>query len=144
MQQCGNYIDGKAHCQAKASYDEVLEGTSIQMLNEVFLKDLNIMDTIKKVIKSTIVINDLQDEIDHINIEIEQTESMLSNLIDTRVKTPELSESIFTLKYNEYTTKLNFLSKQKSTLELEHVKTCDTQQRLDTINSILKKEKSSH
>jgi len=64
---------------------------------------------------------------------------MLSNLIDTRVKTPEFSEGIFTTKYNEYTTRLNFLSKEKSKLELEHVKTFDTQQRLDTINSMLKK-----
>ncbi|HAX02651.1 MAG: hypothetical protein A2Y45_01570 [Tenericutes bacterium GWC2_34_14] len=139
MQQCGGYIEGKANCKAKATYDEVLEGTTIKMLNEVFLKDLNIMDTIKNVIKTTIVVDDLQAEIDEINLELQETERMLSNLIDTRVKTPEFSEGIFTTKYNEYTTKLNFLSKEKSKLELEHVKTFDTQQRLDMINSMLKK-----
>jgi len=138
MQQCGNYIDGKAHCNAKASYQEVLEGTTIQMLNEVFLKDLNIMDTIKNVIKSTLVMDDLQNEIDGMNLELQETENMLSNLIDTRVKTPGFSESIFTNKYNEYTSKMNYLSKEISKLELEHVKTFDTKQRLDTINTLLK------
>ncbi len=63
---------------------------------------------------------------------------MLSNLIDTRVKTPDFSESLFMTKYNEYSTKMNHLNKEISRLELEHVKTFDTQQRLDTINSMLK------
>ena len=138
MQQCGGYIEGKANCKAKATYDEVLEGTTIQMLNEVFLKDLNIMDTIKNVIKSTIIVDNLQDEIDELKLELQETETMLSNLIDTRVKTPDFSESIFMTKYNEYSNKMNLLSKEISRLELEHVKTFDTQQRLDTINTMLK------
>lgn len=138
MQQCGGYIEGKANCKAKATYDEVLEGTTIQMLNEVFLKDLNIMDTIRNVIKSTIVVDNLQDEIDEHKLELQDTETMLSNLIDTRVKTLDFSESLFMTKYNEYSNKMNLLSKEISRLELEHVKTFDTQQRLDTINSMLK------
>ncbi len=43
------------------------------MLNEVFLKDLNIMDTIRNVIKSTIVVDSLQDEIDEHKLELQET-----------------------------------------------------------------------
>ena len=137
MQQCGSYIDGKANCKAKASSQDLIEATTIQMLNEVFLKDLDIMTTIQKVIKSTIKVNEVQFLIEKLTTEKDEIEQTLSNLIDTKVKTPDIPESIFNAKYLEYSNRLKDLTTEINKLELEHVKNYDTKKRMDKINEIL-------
>jgi site-specific DNA recombinase len=137
MQQCGSYIDGKANCKAKASSQDLIETTTIQMLNEVFLKDLDIMTTIQKVIKSTIKVNEVQFLIEKLTTEKDEIEQTLSNLIDTKVKTPDIPESIFNAKYLEYSNRLKDLTTEINKLELEHVKNYDTRKRMDKINEIL-------
>jgi len=77
MQQCGSYIEGKANCNAKASSQDLIEATTIQMLNEVFLKDLDIMSTIQGIIKSTIKVNDVQNLIEKLVIEKDENPAML-------------------------------------------------------------------
>ncbi|MDO9629070.1 MAG: recombinase zinc beta ribbon domain-containing protein, partial [Acholeplasmataceae bacterium] len=142
MQQCGSYIDGKANCTAKASYQEIIEGATIQMLNEVFLKDLDITSTIRQIIKSTIRVDDVSKKIDALERERDEIELTLSNLIDTKVKTPDLPDSIFNTKYQEYTHRLKELTNEINKLELEHVRIYDTRQRLDRIDEILKQKQN--
>lgn len=140
MQQCGSYIDGKANCNAKASRQDLIEATTIHMLNKVFLKDLDIMSTIQRVIKSTIKVDDVQNIIEKLTLEIDENEIALSNLIDTKVKAPDIPESIFNAKYREYSDRLKVLTAEINKLELEHVKNYDTRKRMDKINEILGKK----
>jgi len=137
MQQCGNYLKGKANCQAKASYQDVIEGTTIQMLNDVFLKDLNGMKTIKSVIQSTVHIDDIKSKINILEEHMQEKEIMLSNLIDTRVKTPHMDESLFNLKYREHSTGIKEQSIEISKLEIKHIETYETKGRIDKINELL-------
>jgi hypothetical protein len=140
MQQCGSYIEGKANCNAKASRQDLIEATTIHMLNKVFLKDLDIMSTIQRVIKSTIKVDDVQGIIEKLTLERDEYEMALSNLIDTKVKTPDIPEAIFNTKYREYSDRLKDLTVEINKLELEHVKNYDTRKRMDKINEILGKK----
>ena len=140
MQQCGSYIDGKANCTAKATRQDLIEATTIQMLNKVFLKDLDIMSTIQRVIKSTIKVDDVQSVIDKLTLEKDENEMALSNLIDTKVKTPDIPEAIFNTKYREYSDRLKDLTAEINKLELEHVKNYDTRKRMNKINEMLDKK----
>ena len=58
-------------------------------------------------------------------------------MIDTKVKTPDIPESIFNAKYLEYSNRLKDLTTEINKLELEHVKNYDTRKRMDKINEIL-------
>lgn len=137
MQQCGGYIDGKGTCKAKATYQEVLEGTTVQMLNEVFMKDKDIVPTIQNIIKSTIKVTDIELKITRLKEENEGVEKIISNLIDFHVKNPTLSELDFNQKYQTYTTKLRENNNTIQALEAEFVANYDTRSRLAKIESTL-------
>jgi hypothetical protein len=140
MQQCGSYIQGKANCNAKASRQDLIKATTIHMLNKVFLKDLDIMSSIQRVNKSTIKVDDVQGIIEKLTLERDENEIALSNLIDTKVKTPDIPESIFNTKYREYSDRLKVLTAEINKHELEHVKNYDTKKRMDKIGEILGKK----
>lgn len=95
------------------------------------------MTTIQKVIKSTNKVNEVQFLIEKLTTEKDEIEQTLSNLIDTKVKTPDIPESIFNAKYLEYSNRLKDLTTEINKLELEHVKNYDTRKRMDKINEIL-------
>src|SRR5690554_6723194 len=98
------------------------------------------MSTIQRVIKSTIKVDDVQSVIDKLTLEKDENEMALSNLIDTKVKTPDIPEAIFNTKYREYSDRLKDLTTEINKLELEHVKNYDTKKRMDKINEILGKK----
>jgi len=141
MQQCGGYIEGKGSCKAKATYNEMIEGATVQMLNEVFLSDKDILTTIQKIIKATIKVSDVELKINELRKRNEKIESMISNLIDMQVKNPSLSEFDFNTKYQTYTNqqKENNLEIQK--LESEYVINYDTRSRLAKTESTLQQMK---
>ena len=95
------------------------------------------MSTIQKVIKSTIKVNEVQDLIEKLSGEKDEIEQALSNLIDTKIKTPDIPESIFNSKYLEYSKRLKALTTEINKLELEYVKNYDTRKRMDKINEII-------
>lgn len=137
MQQCGGYIDGKAHCTAKATYQEMLEGATIQMINDVFLEDRNIIPTIQKIIQSTIKITDVEVRIDELRTENDNIEQLMSNLIDIQVKNPNLSEKDFNQKYQTYTNQLKTNQVEISKLEAHYIANYDTRSRLAKIEATL-------
>lgn len=137
MQQCGGYIDGKGNCQAKATYQEMIEGATVQMLNEVFLKDHDIIPTIQAIIKSTIKVTDVELRIEKLQEEGAKVEQMLTNLIDIQVKSPTLSQEIFNTKYQTLTTQLQNNNNEIRKLESEYLANYDTRSRLTKIESTL-------
>lgn len=137
MQQCGSYIDGKGNCDAKATYQEMIEGATIKMLNEVFIKNLNIMPIIKKVISETVIVTDVTKEIDNYKIKQEKLETTLSELVDMKLNNPALSDRIFNEKYQEANQELVFVNKEIDRLEKENLKNFDTTARLNKINEVL-------
>ena len=50
----GGYIEGKANCKAKATPHDLIEGVTIQMLNEVFIDNLDIVTIIKSILRKNI------------------------------------------------------------------------------------------
>lgn len=137
MQQCGGYIEGKANCTAKAINQEVIEGATLQVLNEVFLKNVNIVDTIRKVVKNTIRVDDFSAKIESLEKEIGELETAMSILVDVKVKNPTLNDSIFNSKYQELATKHKEASEVLTTLELEHANVFNTHTRLKKIEDYL-------
>ncbi len=137
MQQCGGYIEGKGSCKAKATYQEMLEGATVQMLNEVFLKDHDIIPTIKQLIKSTIKVTDVELKIAELRDQNESTEKMISNLIDIQVKNPSLSELDFNQKYQSLTSRLRENNNEIQKLEAHYIANYDTRARLAKIESTL-------
>jgi hypothetical protein len=137
MQQCGGYIEGKGNCKAKATYQELLEGATVQMLNEVFLKDKDIIPTIKQIIKATIKVTDVEIKIAELRNQNENTEKMISNLIDIQVKNPSLSELDFNQKYQSLTNQLRENNGEIQKLEEHYVANYDTRARLAKIESTL-------
>ena len=75
--------------------------------------------------------------IEKLSGEKDEIEQALSNLIDTKIKTPDVPESKFNSKYLEYSNRLKDLTTEISKLELEHVKNYDTRKRMDKINEII-------
>lgn len=43
MMQCGNYLDGKGNCNVKALYQEILESSTLQLINELFIKNMDVI-----------------------------------------------------------------------------------------------------
>ncbi|MBU1093567.1 MAG: recombinase family protein [Bacillota bacterium] len=137
MQQCGGYIDGKANCKAKATYQELLEGATIEMINEVFLADRMIIPTIQKIIQSTIKITDVEMRIDELRTENENIEKLISNLIDVQIKNPNLSELDFNQKYMGFTNQLKTNQVEIQKLEAHYIANYDTRSRLAKIETTL-------
>lgn len=141
MQQCGSYIDGKANCDAKATYQEMIEGATLKMLNEVFIKNINIMPLIKKVISEAIIITDVTKELEEYKEKQEKLETTLSELVDMKLNNPTLSDKLFNEKYQETNLELAFINKEIDRLEKESLKNFDTTARLNKINEVLVKNK---
>ena len=137
MQQCGNYILGKAHCTAKATYQEMIEGATVKMLNEVFLQEKDILSTIRNIIKSSIKLSDVEIQIQKLQNESIELESMLSNLIDVQVKNPNLSQEKFNSKYKSLSNQLESNTNQIKKLEGQYLVNYDTRSRLSKIESTL-------
>lgn len=138
MQQCGGYIEGKGTCKAKATYHEMIEGATVHMLNEVFLNDKDILATIQQVIKATIRISDIELKIIELRKKNENTEMMISNLIDMQVKNQNLTELDFNTMYQTYSNQLKETNLEVQRLEAEYVTNYDTRARLAKIESTLK------
>lgn len=107
MQQCGSYIHGKGNCDAKATYQEMIEGATLKMLNEVFIKNINIMSTIKNVISQIIKVTDVQEQLEKYNLEQEQLEIQLSELVDLKLNNHSFPDKIFNEKYQIANEKLS-------------------------------------
>jgi len=137
MQQCGGYIDGKAHCKAKATYQEMIEGATVKMLNEVFLQERDIIPNIQKIIKSTIRISDVEIKIQKLQTQGDELERMISNLIDVQVKNPNLSQEDFNSKYQSLTLQLHNNKTEIRKLEGEYLTNYDTRSRLAKIETTL-------
>lgn len=137
MQQCGSYINGKDKCTAKASYQEIIEGATIEMLNQVFVKNLDVVTTIKQAIKETIKIPDTESKINKLQKEKEDLESAVSNLLDERLRNSRFSDNIFNAKYDEYTNRIEQIAIEISNLEIDYVKTYDTTNRIHQIEEFL-------
>jgi DNA invertase Pin-like site-specific DNA recombinase len=143
MQQCGSYINGKDKCTAKASYQEIIEGATLQVLNEVFLNEIDIIETINSAIKKVIPVNDLQIQIDKLNVDKAELENNLSTLVDTKVKSPGIPDSIFNVKYGEYMNKIRDLTHSIKQLEVEQSRMYDTTQRIDKIKEFTRQKQGT-
>lgn len=115
----------------------MIEGATIKMLNEVFIKNLNIMPIIKKVISETVIVTDVTKEIDNYKNKQEKLETNLSELVDMKLNNPALSDKIFNEKYQEANQELVFVNKEIDRLEKENLKNFDTTSRLNKINEVL-------
>lgn len=139
MQQCGGYIDGKANCKAKATYHEMIEGAAIDMLNQVFLKNNDIIPVIKKVIHASVRVSKVETIIHELEEQIYTNEQALSNLVDMRIKHQNVSDELFDAKYLELTQQIKENELKIKEYEVEYVKAHSVQTRLDEIDKILKK-----
>jgi len=142
MQQCGNYLKGKENCDAKAVYQEVLEGATLQMLNEVFIKNINILEIIKSVISKNITVSDVETKIEELKDKRNELETLIGNLIDMKLKTPSFDDAIFNTKYSELKHELHKLNLDQVKYENEYMNTYDTKSRLATINQALTRYKT--
>lgn len=119
----------------------MIEGATLKMLNEVFIKNINIMSTIKNVISQTIKVTDVQEQLEKYNLEQEQLEIQLSELVDLKLNNHSFSDKIFNEKYQIANEKLSQVTKVIDKLEKENFRNFDTTARLNKINSILSKQK---
>lgn len=137
MQQCGSYLEGKGNCKAKAVYNDVLEGATLQLINELFIGKTDIMKVIKDAIKKVIALPEVEKMIIKINNEIEEKETLINNLIDMKMKTPSFDDSIFNNKYGELKFQIEGLYEQLRKLEIEHVNKFNTTNRIEKIDNFL-------
>lgn len=142
MQQCGGYLEGKGNCDAKAVYQEVLEGATIQMLNNVFIKNINIINTIQSIIEATIKVSDVELKIQEVKHDKEEKETLLANLVDMKMKNPAFSDSIFNTKYQELSYLINKLNFEIQNLETIYMDNYNTKGRLVKIKEILNLQKT--
>jgi DNA invertase Pin-like site-specific DNA recombinase len=140
VQQCGGYIEGKGTCTAKATPQELIDGATLKLINEVFLHDVHIMDTIYKIIRNTIHTDHLDDDINQCRSEREEIEKLMSNLVDMKVRNLGITDTLFNTKYHELALQYKTLSDKISKYETEYAKAYDTQSRLDRIEAFLKKD----
>lgn len=137
MQQCGGYLEGKGNCNAKAVYQEVLEGATIQMLNIVFIKNINVMNTIQSVIEATIKVSDVEIKINTIRADKEVKETLLENLVDMKMKNPSFADSLFNAKYQVLSHEINKLNFDIQKLETVYMENYNTKERLLKIKEVL-------
>jgi len=140
VQQCGGYVEGKGNCTAKATPLELIEGSTLKLINEVFLHDVHIMDTIYKIIQKTIHADHLDNDINRCRAERDEVEKLMSNLVDMKVKNMGITDALFNKKYHELSLQFKALSEQLTKYETEYAKSYDTQSRLDRIEAFLKKD----
>ncbi len=140
MQQCGNYLTGKGNCDAKAVYQDVLEGATIQMLNELFVSKSQAIKLIKDSINKNITVSETEIKINEIKKQIEENEQLINNLIDIKVKNPQFDDVTFTLKYNELSSNIKVLNDNLSNIEKDSIDTYDTKTRLNRIEQFLKSQ----
>jgi len=139
MHQCGGYIEGKANCKAKATPHDLIEGVTIQMLNEVFIDNLDIVTIIKSIIKKNIIVTDEEKTINELIQKNEELQYMISNLLDMKLKNKDLPESTYKQKYYELTEVITSNERMIKKLESDMLRTYDTKSRIELINAELKK-----
>lgn len=140
MQQCGNYLRGKDNCSAKAVYQDVLEGATLQMLNEIFKSKSETIRLIKDIINKKNTITDTELKKNNIKLSIQEKEQLINNLIDIKVKNPNFDDLTFTTKYNELSSDLKELTENLSEYEKEYIDKYDTKNRLTKIDQFLKSQ----
>lgn len=137
MHQCGSYLEGKGNCDAKAVYHDVLEGATIQLINELFIGKTDTMKLIKTAIKKVIALPEVEKMIKETNYSIEEKEKLLNNLIDMKMKTPNFDDAIFNNKYNELKYQIEELYENLSKLELEQINKYNTTNKIDRSDNFL-------
>ena len=142
MHQCGRYIEGKANSKTKDTAHDLIEGATIQMPNEVFIDNLDIVSTIKSIIKKNIIVTDEEKTIDGLLQKNEELQYMVSNLLDMKLKNKDLPESTYKQKYYELTEEITSNERMIKKLESDMLRTYDTKSRIELINTELKKRTS--
>ncbi len=115
---------------------------TIHMLNQVFIKNLDVVETIRNVIKSTIKITDTETRIKNLENQKSELELGVSNLVDTKMKNKRFSDVIFNAKYDEYSQKIESIIEDIASFEMEHVKNYDTSTRVNKIEEVLKQKET--
>lgn len=142
MQQCGSYIKGKDKCDAKAVYNDVLEGATLQMINNVFINKSNIISKVINVIKQNIKISETEEKINKLKETLIEKQLLINNLIDMKLKTPSFNDAIFTNKYNEIKTEIDETQIELEKLESKYLSEYETDYRIKKIADFIKSQEN--
>mgnify|MGYP000908860804 CR=1 FL=1 len=142
VHQCGNYLEGKGNCDAKAVSHDLIEGATLQMLNDVFIEKRNIIPAIRKIIKSNILVHEEENKIEILKTKIDEVQDMISNVIDMKAK-KAITEDQYKSKYLTYTGQLNQYEKEIKVLEKLVLKNFNAKQRLELIDKVLSNKQST-
>lgn len=137
MQQCGGYIEGKGNCTAKATYQEMIEGATLDMLNNVFMSKTKVVSKIKTLIRNQIKQSNIDKDIEELVEANENISKKMSDLIDLKMSTNDLNNEIFNSKYAELHAMLHENNKEIKRLETENLKNHESKTRIDIINSYI-------
>lgn len=140
---CGNYLQGRDKCDAKAIKDDLIQEACLNVINDLFLSKSETLDTLKKLIKENITFSKVEKKLDDARAQKESLENELSKIIDMKIKNNDFEKDILETKYKEVSTRLQETSKLVKCLENENLLDYVNNQRLEKINSFIKSNKKS-
>lgn len=138
---CGNYLQGRDKCNAKAIKDDLIQQACLDVINDLFLSKNDNLDLLKKLIKDNVSFNKVEKELNDAKEQKETLEEELSKIINMKVKNNDFEKEILETKYKETSLKLQEVIKLIKDLEAESLQDYANNQRLDKINSFIKSNK---
>lgn len=141
MMQCGSYLEGKGNCSAKALHHEILEGTTLQVINEMFLKNSDVIPTLTHSITDLFDVNQTNDELNQTRAHVIEIENEISALIDLKIKNNYISQESFDSKYQHLSDELIKQQAIVKKLESKYMTDHESFQKLSTMKALLKQQK---
>lgn len=142
MLQCSKYItESKDSCPAKALTHEVVENTTLSMLNNYFIKNHDTVDILEKFILKSLEVNSSDDDLNVIRNDVINLNNEMAQLVDLKIKTPGFSQEMFDSKYQELNDELTDKRIKLQEIETKYIQGHENEQRLSQIKNILNDNK---
>lgn len=108
VQLCGSYLKGNDNCDAKGIDDELVRRVTIHILNTYYVKDSNIIETVKGSIMNILKVDNLAEIIKNKELVKEKYESELSELLEMKLN-KTFDEKTLEKKYKDVAGKLKII-----------------------------------
>ena len=135
---CGNYIQGRDKCDAKAIKDDLIQQACLDVINNVFLSKNELLDTIKGAINQNVKFNEVELELENVKLHKESLEDELSKIIDMKLKNNDYEKNILEDKYKATSLELQTTIKKIKVLETKCLDDFSNNLRLLKINEFIK------
>ncbi len=111
------------------------------MINELFIKNIDVIPLIQKSVSTIFDITDSSAELSDAREQVSTLENEISSLIDLKIKNPNLSQDTFDAKYFVLSDQLTSAQSQVKKLESKYISDHESFKKMDMINQLLKDRK---